>query len=69
MQKGEYNDGFDFEQFSNSDSEQSSDLNQDHNEILSDTLEELNEIKKDQDLKKIKEEVDTKKPENYKITN
>ena len=69
MQKGEYNNGYDFQKFSSFDFVQSSDLNQDHNEILSDTLEELNEIKKDQDLKKIKEEVDTKKPENYKITN
>ena len=61
MQKGEYCEDFD--------SEQSSDSSHDHNEILSDTLEELNEIKKNQDLKKIKEEVDTKKSENYKITN
>ena len=53
MQKGEYCEDFD--------SEQSSDSSHDHNEILSDTLEELNEIKKNQDLKKIKEEVDTKK--------
>ena len=59
MRKGEYNEGYDFEQFSSSDSDQSSDLNQ----VQYKTPLGINE-----ELKKIKEEVVTKKLENNKIT-
>ena len=69
MQKRKYNDSFDFEQYSNSDSVQFSDSNQVLYKIQLDINKEFKKIEKNIDLKKTNKEVVSKKPEKNKITN
>ena len=69
VQKRKYNDSFDFEQYSNSDSVQFSDSNQVLYKIQLDINKEFKKIEKNIDLKKTNKEVVSKKPEKNKITN
>ena len=69
MQKEEYNEGYDFEQFSSSDSLQFSDSSQDQYEIPLGINEDFKKIEDNDELKMINKEDVTEKPENNKIAN